>query len=81
MDAIRKKMETLKSETGAAKARVAELEDMVEKDNMRAQAHTDTMINMHRRSGFLFALANPKYKIYIPDSIYQTGNMSLRLSC
>ena len=56
MDAIRKKMETLKSETGAAKARVAELEDMVEKDNMRAQAHTDTMINMHRRSGFLFAL-------------------------
>ena len=41
MDAIRKKMETLKSETGAAKARVKELEDMVEKDNMRAQAHTE----------------------------------------
>ena len=49
MDAIRKKMETLKTETSAATARVKELEDMVEKDNLRAQAHTDTMINMHRR--------------------------------
>lgn len=73
-------METLKSETNAATARVKELEDMVESDNLRAQAHTETMINMHRKCHLIEAQYDQTVEKYKHTSLsLEEKEMSLHL--
>ena len=49
MDAIKKKMNTLKSETNAAVTRVKKLESMVERDNERSVVNKETLVALQRK--------------------------------
>ena len=69
MDAIKKKMETLKSETNAAKARVKELEDMTLRDNQKAEYHTETMVAMQRKCHLIEAQFDQTLEKYKQTSL------------